>query len=557
MHSPKPGIISLFILLIIFCGTGNAGITRSGDIITISTDGAGTTGSTLALAYTMLDVYNADVGGNWNVVHKQGGNQYKVDCSMTVGGPSGTTYFKFIKEDFLFCGETFQVGGGTMPWHYYPGIVHLGEMVDGEPVNGSTFTFGYTGGAAETRIYNKAETLHIYNSQIKTITAVPSKVQISNAGPLVMNRAIIDGITSPFYEVVSNWQMDVDNSVIQNANIGVYMEDISRRMAFNDLIFKNCNTGIYNYGMGGVTTLLNMKTKNTPLLVDVDTSGWTLRLVNPEIETWHVNVRYGNTYIYRVHSIDLRITDSNNFAIPGTVVNIYDLDNNLVVNMTTVSDGRLIDNGTATSGSPTSLFDTSKSWAIDVFKGYLVEITVGTGAGQIRGIETNTATEIKIGGGASNWWKTNPDSTSEYKITPVLEYGYIPHGVGDTFTMRTPHTMTITSTGYVPKRFNFTVDEKINWLIPLTETTTSTTSTTSTTAPGTTTIVPGHLQSPFTPHHLFQSFVRILGGLLLAILGGLDIIFICVLLLILFVLIFIWMIIVLIGVLRGMSHGKR
>lgn len=78
--------------------------------------------------------------------------------------------------------------------------------------------------------------------------------------------------------------------------------------------------------------------------------------------------------------------------------------------------------GTATAGqqTATTLKDTAKDWSKDKFgntvtnrwKGKVVKITGGTGAGQERYIVSNTADTLTIG----KAWTTNPDGTSTYAI---------------------------------------------------------------------------------------------------------------------------------------------
>jgi len=74
------------------------------------------------------------------------------------------------------------------------------------------------------------------------------------------------------------------------------------------------------------------------------------------------------------------------------------------------------ENGTAESGSAAALVDTNKAWTVDAWKGWVVEITAGTGAGQKRVISTNSATQLT----PETNFTTAPDATSVYKITPDL-----------------------------------------------------------------------------------------------------------------------------------------
>lgn len=55
-----------------------------------------------------------------------------------------------------------------------------------------------------------------------------------------------------------------------------------------------------------------------------------------------------------------------------------------------------LENGTATSGSTTTIVDTSKAWATDEWKGFYVLLVDGTGEGQCAKITGNTATTLTI-----------------------------------------------------------------------------------------------------------------------------------------------------------------
>lgn len=69
--------------------------------------------------------------------------------------------------------------------------------------------------------------------------------------------------------------------------------------------------------------------------------------------------------------------------------------------------------GTATGGTVSTISNAGKNWATNQWaNAFQVRITGGTGAGQVRRIASNTATDITV---TSNW-TTNPDSTSTYSI---------------------------------------------------------------------------------------------------------------------------------------------
>lgn len=74
-------------------------------------------------------------------------------------------------------------------------------------------------------------------------------------------------------------------------------------------------------------------------------------------------------------------------------------------------DGWPLTHGTASSGTATRLYDTSKTWVVDAYNGYYVAIISGTGKGQSRLITDTLPTYVIVG-----TWTVNPDSTSVYEI---------------------------------------------------------------------------------------------------------------------------------------------
>lgn len=71
-----------------------------------------------------------------------------------------------------------------------------------------------------------------------------------------------------------------------------------------------------------------------------------------------------------------------------------------------------IASGTATAGAAATLTNSAKNWTVNQWANYQVRITGGTGAGQTRTINSNTATVLTV----SANWTVNPDATSVYAI---------------------------------------------------------------------------------------------------------------------------------------------
>jgi len=106
----------------------------------------------------------------------------------------------------------------------------------------------------------------------------------------------------------------------------------------------------------------------------------------------------------------------------GTVVNLQTGQGNMFCQIGAESasgtDILLGGNGNVvtgtSSGSNTSLTinDTTKSWSTNAYTNGAVQITAGTGSGQVRRVSTNTATQITL----AQPWATIPDATSQYAL---------------------------------------------------------------------------------------------------------------------------------------------
>lgn len=71
-----------------------------------------------------------------------------------------------------------------------------------------------------------------------------------------------------------------------------------------------------------------------------------------------------------------------------------------------------IDTGKVTTATSTTLVDSSKAWAIDIWKDYTVCILTGTGQGQARLIISNTSNSLTVAA-----WDTQPKAGAEFSIS--------------------------------------------------------------------------------------------------------------------------------------------
>lgn len=137
------------------------------------------------------------------------------------------------------------------------------------------------------------------------------------------------------------------------------------------------------------------------------------------------SVAFDNTTQYQVYSGSLWFWNAGTVAVGFSV---YDVATNAwtaksVASMPTAwgTRGQLVATiggvkqfatGTTTAGATTTLTNSSKTWASNMWANSQVRITAGTGIGQIRVISSNTPTVLTV----SASWTIVPDATSVYSI---------------------------------------------------------------------------------------------------------------------------------------------
>lgn len=105
----------------------------------------------------------------------------------------------------------------------------------------------------------------------------------------------------------------------------------------------------------------------------------------------------------------------------------YDTDNNLHtrdrISIVLGSIAAGVVNQSTGSNDGTTLNDTARNWATNIWKNATVTILSGTGAGQTRTISSNTATQLTV----SSTWTTIPGADSVYGINGAFDLQFIPN----------------------------------------------------------------------------------------------------------------------------------
>ena len=177
--------------------------------------------------------------------------------------------------------------------------------------------------------------------------------------------------------------------------------------------------------------------------------------------------RRENFAVLRKYEFTLKVLDEDKNPIVGASVTLKDSTGATVYSFNTDSNGdSFLAKGTATSGTTTTLTDTSQNWAVDELKEHIIDITGGTGKGQGAWIKSNTSDTITFYGDI----RYALDSTSKYQVIaqPVKEkYSCEPAPATMDITDYNPFTLEIAKEGYETYNSKFQLDNKMDLTITL------------------------------------------------------------------------------------------
>ena len=150
-------------------------------------------------------------------------------------------------------------------------------------------------------------------------------------------------------------------------------------------------------GIGTITLTLS-----APLPASAATSD-TFRISSGSFFVLNAGTLAATNYFKR---FDIATTAWSNIGVTGLPAT-WGTDGKMV---TSSAFGVSYDSGTATSGSSTTLVESTRTWANSQWVNYQVRITAGTGVGQVRVITANTGTTLTFAAGATI------DATSQFVI---------------------------------------------------------------------------------------------------------------------------------------------
>lgn len=297
------------------------------------------TGYTEIAPCTFLDIYNDDVAGGWGVVTKQGANQFYLQCRLSIGDGSISTWFAdSLKQIVMDAGSNtklhiransnFQLGITDVNNNSYGGCF----LMILNPPGGSTTPFGYTGGVTgNVRAYDSTLNIdgfwRIYNGTGQVVDIRNCTIQKWKGGRFSGTTSVIKNVRIHDAAGATCWGVTTKGVLAEISNVSVYRSKY----------------GVYYAASlsGAGTVISNFTSENNDYAVKIAGSAVSHDLVlkDSECDTWNFywDGSAANSYVYRKYSFDLNVQDKDENDINGATVKIWDKNNNLVVDTITVS----------------------------------------------------------------------------------------------------------------------------------------------------------------------------------------------------------------------------
>jgi hypothetical protein len=268
------------------------------------------------------------------------------------------------------------------------------------PASGSCYSAANDVNTFELQAINTS-TQHLYSSKADTLHTIPTP---TTAFPTLAQGTAMACVnvgptgSVPFNGTTTSFQL---NEIIK-ANLRGYKVLITAGPGAGDIRTISGNT----IGANGTVYV------DTPFSASITTAS-SYRLLTP---TWYVHVNSSSAgafqrFDYVTQTWTARTIAPTAPSTEGTLTSTDCFFNNEFISLAT---------GTATGGTSTTLVNSAKNWTTNQFANQQVRIVSGTGAGQIRSITSNTATELTVSG-----WATTPNSTSVYSIEGNQNHLYL------------------------------------------------------------------------------------------------------------------------------------
>jgi hypothetical protein len=279
------------------------------------------TGYTEATPCTFLDIWNADQGGGWGVVSKQGDDQFMFDCRIIIGDGSTETWFADTKKQVTFSSLATTANGQNLFYVESNAHFRLGELVDAASKTtrmGCSVLWINTDNRYFCRITRPASAtsdINLFSStfRVKSSGYYPdaSLTVQGKAYNLILDRVNFGGERSDYQPAV----VDAYRITTSDSRYGFVYGTTG---TFNDFTILKNNIGIYFYASFHVTFRNVRVVKGASYAVQCLLITYDKYLINAEIDNWTVNFDGACTKaVYRQYEFDAHCQDKEGGDLSG------------------------------------------------------------------------------------------------------------------------------------------------------------------------------------------------------------------------------------------------
>ena len=266
--------------------------------------------------YSFESIYQADVAGGWGVVNKQGYDQYLITANIVLGDGSNET--KLIDEDCAI-----QLGNNTNQ-----------RYIETKANSIFKLTTSYFEWWAASTGKNWSGKTYLYNSVVfkrgdasYTEPLIRNDIEILNCyldvkgwyvyrGKLTLKDSVLSMYNNIFW-LYSPSNHDIDNATIKNGYYGI------------------------NIGYGYSPIAKNLKFSNNNYDIRLFDNNTSLTLVDSIFDKTKLEFITDTNILYDKKSFKIKVTDKNSNSLSGAVVKLYDINNNLIFEDNTNSNGEI------------------------------------------------------------------------------------------------------------------------------------------------------------------------------------------------------------------------
>ena len=295
------------------------------------------TGYTGVTPCTFLDFFNADVAGGWGVVTRLCNDFFCFSCHLTIGDDLTTTWFKDTLKTAIFTAASCKFYVKTLATFQLGEKDANGDVYDGcfLKINDPIFSAFSTGGSAgDVKFYDSIIYFpafwRLYRGSAQLVELIDCRIIKWKGGRIQGTNSIIKGLQ--FHDTT-------EYSLTTKTPVGT-LENIKS--------YRNTYGFYYSPAYSQDTTIKGLVCRNNTysIFVNVDASAnYSLYLINPDVDVWNFHyLPAGNYYgtVRRQYEFNAKVQNEDEIAINGAIVKIWDKDDNLVTDVTTGADGKIV-----------------------------------------------------------------------------------------------------------------------------------------------------------------------------------------------------------------------